>query len=138
MILSKTIKKIKMKRQLLFIIALLCTVFTMFSCSNDDDENTDAYYIKYEACVTANTDEAQNIVGLATPAGNAYSTIIGSTNSWQATYGPVSKGFEASMTASRFENSSYHTFRISVSKNNSPFVVKKEGNYITMKYVVGD
>jgi len=118
------------------IIAILFVAVVFSSCS--DDDQADEYYIKYEASVAANTDEAQNIVGLATPAGNAYSTITGSTDLWQATYGPVSKGFEASMTASRFENSSYHTFRISVSKNNSPFVVKKEGNYITMKYVVGD
>lgn len=125
-----------MKQRFLLFIALLCSAFTMSSCSDDDDEETDQYYIKYEACITANTADAKNIVGLTTPTGITYSTIIGSTDTWQATYGPVSKGFEASMTASNFENSSYHTFRISVSKNGSPFVVKYEGNYLYMKHVI--
>lgn len=111
-------------------------VVLTFSCCSDDDDQADEYYIKYEASVTANSAESKNVIGVMTPKGRHYSTIIGSTNSWQAIYGPVSKGFEACMVSTNFENSSYHTFRISVSKNNSPFVVKAEGNYISMKYVI--
>lgn len=126
-------------RKFIYVVVAILIAVNFSSCS-DDDEEVDEYYVRYEVGVAANSHDAINKVGMNTPTGSQYSMIIGSTNDWQATYGPVQKGFKATLAASDFRNSTSHTFRISVSKNGGPFVVKYEGvgNYDYITYRVGD
>ena len=98
----------------------LAIFFTLSSCEKDETETTtnDDYFIKYVikgngtyiyfSDFSVNTDH-----GNASFSGYQY-------HSWNQTYGPVKKGFRASVSV----QSSYVTTEIYVSKNNGPFALK--------------
>ena len=98
----------------------LAIFFTLSSCEKDETEATtnDDYFIKYVikgngtyiyfSDFSVNTDH-----GNASFSGYQY-------HSWNQTYGPVKKGFRASVSV----QSSYVTTEIYVSKNNGPFALK--------------
>ena len=98
----------------------LAIFFTLSSCEKDETETTtnDDYFIKYVikgngtyiyfSDFSVNTDH-----GNASFSGYQY-------HSWNQTYGPVKKGFRASVSV----QSSYVTAEIYVSKNNGPFALK--------------
>jgi len=98
----------------------LAIFFTLSSCEKDEPETTtnDDYFIKYVikgngtyiyfSNFSVNTDH-----GNASFSGYQY-------HSWNQTYGPVKKGFRASVSI----QSSYVTTEIYVSKNNGPFALK--------------
>jgi hypothetical protein len=97
-------------------------------CSKESKEDKDEYYIKYEVNsstiyyggklnVTINTEN------------NINTTIAINTRSpWETVIGPVKKGFVATLHVSEVETNYGHLklyTQISVSKNGSPFALKK-------------
>ena len=115
-----------MKKILLLFSFLLILVVTSCSSGDEPDGKKD-YYVKYElsASYPGRVGVPTNIV-INTDTGKKELTV-GYT--WEATYGPVSKGFEALLEVPKQDYTQYRsncTIRISVSKNTEPFSVKAE------------
>jgi len=106
-------------KQTLKIITLFFIFLTLFSCEKDDTENTlsDSYYVKY--VIRGNgTYNYFNIFSIKTAQGNQSFSGY-QYHSWNQTYGPVEKGFTASVSAQ-----GNVTTEIYVSKNSEPFSLK--------------
>ena len=100
--------------------AILVILIALSSCKKDETNTTtnDDYFVKYVikgngtyiyfSDFSVNTDQ-----GNVSFSGYQY-------HSWNQTYGPVKKGFRASVSV----QSSYVTTEIYVSKNNGPFALK--------------
>ena len=102
--------------------AILVILISLSSCNKDKDKVemgiSDEYYVKYVikgngtyiyfSDFSVNTDQ-----GNVSFSGYQY-------KSWNQTYGPVKKGFRASVSV----ESSLVTVEIYVSKNNGPFALK--------------
>jgi len=102
--------------------AILVILISLSSCNKDKDKVelviSDEYYVKYVikgngtyiyfSDFSVNTDQ-----GNVSFSGYQY-------HSWNQTYGPVKKGFRASVSV----GSSLVTVEIYVSKNNGPFALK--------------
>ena len=98
----------------------LAIFIALSSCKKDETKNNtnDDYFIKYVikgdgtyiyfSDFSVNTDQ-----GNVSFSGHQY-------KSWNQTYGPVNKGFRASVSVT----SSFVTVEIYVSKNNGPFALK--------------
>lgn len=112
----------------------------IFGCKKEQTENTttsDEYYVKYSiagngAYILFNKFTVATDRGTSSFSGYQYRT-------WTQTYGPVSKGFKASVSV----ESQYVKVEIYVSKNNGPFALKasKSGTsnstaYISQSYTI--
>jgi len=122
-------------------IVLFWVFIVSIGIINNSCEESDEYYVKYEVIsdspsigrtlhTTINTEDNEN--GTFT---------FGSSTPWETIIGPVQKGFIATLEVS----SDYELFvypRIYVSKNNSPFALKKsdESNelreYVEISYKI--
>lgn len=122
-------------KNIINILQIILITISFSACSKDDTSNVpidetkvnDNYYIKYEAYNGNGLSANGNVT---TEKG-----ILSFEDSFSETFGPVSKGFRASISVScrhkgNGGNSTY-SIRIYVSKNNEPFVLKasKEGKY---------
>lgn len=117
-----------------FIIAL---PFLLAGCDNDDnDDNT--YYVKYEINISTNRPDDANTVAITNEKGESvYSTYNGTVQK-EIVCGPVPKGFTAKLVGSNLSQSTSHSFSISVAKGKGPFVFKVGGDrsYVDISYTI--
>lgn len=111
---------------LIRILLLFCTI-NLISCSKDNFESIDipeeipneeptaSYYVKYEAM-----GSVRNFIESIIVTTDKGKETITKKRSWSQTYGPVSKGFKASITAI----GGYPTVNIYVCRGEEPFVLK--------------
>lgn len=113
-----------MKLLINYSVAMVAILFTILACTKDEetpsgsDGNNDEYYVKYiirgnGTYIYFNNFSVNTDLGNKSFSGYQY-------RSWNQTYGPVKRGFLASVSVS----SSYVNVEIHVAKNNSPFVLK--------------
>lgn len=125
-----------MRKYLLYLLTISLS-FLFCGCKDDEDNPDNQYYVKYEADVksvyigntityTVNTDKGTQ--------------TYQSGKSFSETYGPVKKGFKASVTA---DATNWHAAdceaRIYVSRGSEPFVLKaykSGGKTVTISYKV--
>ena len=111
------------------LVLISCLAIFGSACSKDD-ENTGSdverpaaiYYVKYAASHPFYYLES---VCVTTEKGPQNFTVR--NNSWTQTFGPVSKGFRASISVS---GRSGYTLQIYDSKDNGPFVYKGSSSYV--------
>lgn len=104
-------------------IILLC-----FSCSKKIDTNNDQYYVKYQVNSTTIYYGGTLNVLLKSEDNQTKNFTINTRTPWEATIGPVNKGFSANLNVREIETN-YDQLKIqvkiSVNKNGSPFVLKQ-------------
>lgn len=117
-----------MKTYSLLGILLFFCAFSFISCDKDDTERNDipekapneeptaSYYVKYEA-----RGSVKNYIESIIVTTDKGSETITHRMSWSQTYGPVPKGFRASITAI----GGWPTVNIYVCRGEEPFVLKK-------------
>jgi outer membrane biogenesis lipoprotein LolB len=109
--------------KLLFRITAICLMFFMLlSCSKDESNptnvaSTDEYYVKYQIKGIGIYNYFSNFSVQTEQKSQSFSGY--QYNSWTQTYGPVKKGFVASVSVQ-----GNVTAEIYVSKNNGPFALK--------------
>ena len=119
-----------MKRWSLFsFLFMLAICFS--SCDNESAKQnaTDEYYVKYEM----NNSTSPYVGGTVNTTINAENDkemtfVINTASAWETVIGPVKKGFKAQLSVK--SSSNYYGYlklnvKISVSKNDSPFALKK-------------
>lgn len=126
----------------LFAVIFFISFFSSCSSNNDDliieDENN--YYVKYEFKVSYGWNRNYVCeVNYMTDHGEESFKKVGVDNtnsgvSWEATYGPFRKNDKVYLKINTGWNSGLMS-RISVSKNNEPFVIKAE-NKFTLTYII--
>ena len=122
-----------MKRSLFFYSFVILFGLMAVSCSTDDDENDSSprYYVKYEVTFRSQHINANRIIKFATEDGIQTMSLNQQTSgdSWEGTYGPVSKNFTASIdcTTDDYQYRSNIHARIYVSRDKEPFVIKADG-----------
>ena len=95
--------------------------------TNDDiQEEQDTYFIRYIS------DRAIGIISYTTEDGGGQSLTTNSYTEFERTIGPVYTGFSCSFTVDRGTGVRDIPVRIEVKKNEEPFVVKVEGNRVTI------
>lgn len=112
-------------KRLLGIFFLFFCIISFESCEKDDSEqsenSTAFYYVKYEAKGAMK----YNIESVTVATGKGSETITTSKKrSWSQTYGSVSKGFKASITA----KGGWPTVNIYICKGKEPFTLKKSNS----------
>ncbi len=120
-------KKYQLRTETLLAVFLVFISSLLFNCNNDDN-NDDQYYVKYEVnSTTIYSGGSLNVI--VNDVQNQKSTFsIATKKPWEVTIGPVNKGFETSLSVSEIGNNYGHLrmqAKISVSKNNGPFAVKR-------------
>ena len=116
-----------MKKHLVLLIALVATLI-LASCSKEEAN----YYVKYD--VTSSGTNHYGPMTLNVNTENGMQTITVSSKVFSETFGPVSKGFEASISAS-VNYPTYLNTSIYVSKGQEPFVLKATGSS-SAQYVI--
>lgn len=121
-----------MKIKVLLSIILACF---LFSCENgnvsasEGDLNADIYYVKYEAIMSSVYSGNIMKVTVASDYGNL--TFEGG-KSFSQTFGPVSKGFKASIKGECLASSCNSLIvNIYVCRGSEPFALKSTGSYST-------
>lgn len=115
-----------MRKSLIFVLfCSLCFIF--WSCGNDNEDEpnnntSNEYYVKYEASITSKYKGTINYT-VNTENGK---TKFSSGNSFSQTFGPVRKGFHASITsdASDLYSVSMNAVKIYVCRGSEPFSLK--------------
>ena len=125
---------------------LLLSVLSISCKKNDNQDNKDRYYVKYE--VNSTSVYSGGKLNVTVQDKDSTQTFIINTKSpWETVIGPVEKGFVSTLGVIK-SGSSDPTLRlytqISVSVNNEPFVLKKmDGsdvprNSVNINYTVGN
>ncbi|WP_155952907.1 hypothetical protein [Prevotella sp. HUN102] len=136
------------------LFAIIAIALCCCACSSDDDGvsekekpqpevevSKDEYYIRYEVTCTSDNPKSVKEINVTTGRGNKITEMPeGTTSRWQAIFGPVKKGYNAILSCHSEDpndNSRFHA-RIEVSKNNGPFVFKREDQNkdISLMYVI--
>jgi hypothetical protein len=130
--LSLTHSKFKPQRWRIGLIwGLIIAVGIIYSgCSKKDETSKDEYYVKYEVNSSTIYIGKLNVVINAENNQNK-SITINSQTPWETVIGPVKKGFESNLSVSEIGSNYGHLTlytQISVSKNSSPFALKKIDN----------
>ena len=132
----------KMKNRKLSLLGILSVIIfgiISFGCDNSnggsENNNSDEYYVKYE--VNSTTTQGFKIdVTVTNEKNNNMNVSINSREQWEIIIGPVKKGFNAALKVDcGMPFTSLYT-KISVSKNNGPFAVKKIDGSATPRYIV--
>jgi hypothetical protein len=114
-------------------LIVIAFVVALFSCNKG---TSDEYYVKYEvSSSTIYTGGKLNVVVSAENSKNI-STAIATRTLWETVVGPVEKGFDARLDVSCPTETYNHLtlqLQISVSKNGSPFALKKVDNSSTAR-----
>lgn len=99
------------------------------SCSKDDDKSSEDYYVKYDLTLISRHINDKRSVTVKTEKGSETINLPNSnqSSSWEGTYGPVKKGFVASISCRSSSLKEAHV-RISVAKGSEPFAVKSNGS----------
>lgn len=110
----------------IFCVVMFGIVLCVFACSDEDmaentdtEETTDRYYVKY-CCSGGSVQE----IRVATPEGEVTYSNNGYHITLNQTFGPVSKGFKCSITASPYPVN----VEIYVCRGEEPFVIKATGS----------
>ena len=114
-----------MKKTLFF--ALIAVAAVISSC-NKTSGNEDEYYIRYEGSIST-LPIVERSYTIATESGKQ--TFKTRENNFSRIFGPVGKGFEASISCSYSNdviNLKTPSVSIEVSKNNGPFALKASGS----------
>lgn len=133
------------KNLLLFFVTFMFS-FAFVSCSKDNDnekkepiateepvaiEEPARYYVKYEVSFTTPHINPTRVVTFTTEKGTQTINLEQETKTvtWEGTYGPVDKGFKASLECSTPNYNYGGTIhgRIYVCREQEPFVIKAEG-----------
>lgn len=112
----------------IILLALVLSTLMMVSCTKEKAN----YYVKYE--VTAYGTNHYGTMTLNVNTENGPQTITTSSKVFSETFGPVSKGFEASVSASA-SFPTYMTTSLYVSRGEEPFVLKATGTS-SAEYVI--
>lgn len=113
------------RRSLLSFLFLLAICFSACESDNAKQNGGDEYYVKYEVNsstiyvggklnVTINTEKNENTT-----------IVINTRTPWETVIGPVRKGFNATLKVEALSSSVSLYTQISISKNGSPFALKK-------------
>lgn len=127
--LSQPGRRIKLWRTpLTMALTLLIGLFTI-SCNNDDEPSpSDEYYVKYEVNSSTIYLGGKLDLTIRTEKNEDLTLVINQRTLHETIIGPVSKGFNASMSVmaqgNTFDKLKLYT-NIYVSKNGSPFSLKK-------------
>jgi hypothetical protein len=111
------------------VFALAMTILTCNSCKKDEAAtDNDEFYIKYKFEMTTLGGRAENIL-IDYNGEDGRNKQTETKGNFETTIGPVSKGFQASVSAYdkfplQFEYHLKLNLKIFVSKNNSPFAEK--------------
>ena len=126
--------------------------FLLCGCSDDDDEckipqekpqvEEARYYVKYELSAKAKWINQYTQFTVATDTGMKNYKLVGS-DKWEATYGPVKKGFKTTLS-SYMDDGSYQystniSARISVCRGKEPFTLKAEDSdptSVSLEYTI--
>ncbi len=126
---------------ILFSILLVTMSVVLNSCGKDDEPSSkDKYFVKYELKTSSQYSFSNVLVEVTTE--NGIQKLDVSRN-WDGTFGPFEYGSPLIFKVTK-ENDYYaltkFTGRISVSKNNEPFVLKAEkqanGEALSMTYTI--
>ena len=114
----------------------------MVACTSDNDEDTHAYYIKYEVLAPILVyGIGNNTISYTNEAG--VQNVTTKNVKWEITCGPVKKGFTAELSShtSVTSNSRKVQIKIFVSRDNEPFVLKANTEDVenaSVKYTVNE
>lgn len=113
-------------RKIFFFTMIMLTACLSLSCSKSSDHETEnaSYYVKYES---KNTTRYSGDVSQVTVNTDKGSQTLICGREYSETFGPVKKGFAASITCDNkaYSNTSI-TVKIYVSKESGPFSLKAE------------
>jgi hypothetical protein len=100
-----------------------------FGCDNEDEISvSDEYYVKYEVNSTTIYSGGKLNVTINTEKNTTMTISVNTRTQWEAVIGPVQKGFNATLNVIKegTADSQLQLYtQISVSKNGSPFALKK-------------
>ena len=126
----------------LCIVAISLLPFILSSCSDDEVEKGDKYYVKYEITVGdwTGTMDRKNIwsIRCKTESENASFTVEGQT-SWEASYGPFQKGDEVFLRVDCTMAKRKINPRIYVCKGGDAYVLKASATNVTsanLNYII--
>lgn len=123
-----------MKFPAIFLL-LTATLLTAISCSSNDDEPSPSYYVRY----TAFSDPGREVSLYYRNADNDFTVIRTASPDGRFEYaaGPVSSGFDASVTASYTDGGAVRFLSIEVARQSEPFVLKRSSsNAFNISYTV--
>lgn len=115
-----------------FVFLLMTVSFFLLGCSSDDNdviaqiEDNSRYYVKYEVSMAFKSSPDMEITYLSD---EGEKTITVQSSEWEGTYGPFPKNttFSIGVTTNGTIYSTRDSYvRLSVSKNQEPFVIKGE------------
>ena len=115
-----------------FYFVLCIAFFSLYACSSDNDNLSEEtrYYVKYEVEAYTQHINVPKIITFITETGKESIELNDkNTHTWEGTYGPVSKGFEAQIICELGKDYNYRRefhARIYVSREKEPFVIKAE------------
>lgn len=101
---------------------------SIVGCKKENNNDTDEYYVKYEVNSSTIYYGGKLNVLISTETSNNMNIAINTRTSWETVIGPVQKGFNASLNVTKEGSPDSHlqlNAKISVSKNGSPFALKK-------------
>lgn len=112
-----------------FLLGLIFS-FAVFnwSCNKENVKNLDEYYVKYEINSSTIYTGGKLNVALNSEKNQNTALVINTRSSWETVIGPVKKGFNATLSVVKEGNVDSYLkvyVQISVSKNGSPFALKK-------------
>lgn len=116
-----------MKKHLVLLLALVATI-TMASCTRGK------YYVKYDVSAPSSHFYGGGTMTLNLNTETGMQRITSSNGVFSGTFGPVSNGFEASVSVSVNYPTNIKT-SIYVSKGEDPFVLKASGTS-SVQYVI--
>lgn len=129
-----------LKKGILNVLLIICSVFTVFTSSsckkekkNSDIGTNDNYYIKY--VITGNGAYGRFSNWTANTPDATYSNKGYQTRSWNQTYGPLKKGFRCGVEIGDYIGGD-PTIEIYVSKNDEPFALKIISKGKSASYVI--
>ncbi|WP_139337848.1 hypothetical protein [Pontibacter indicus] len=133
-----------MQKTIYTFLTILCLSLSLFSCEKEEiNSKTDAdkYYVKY--VVDSSTGYPQGSLNLVITTGNQQSQnyVIGSRSPWEHIIGPVNKEFKSTIYVTKggpsdtryWDTQLKLQIQIFVSKNDSPYVLKKSDNSVILR-----
>lgn len=123
-------QRIKQGHLGIILVFILLIIVTNYGCKKDL-VNSDEYYIKYEVNSSTIYSGGKLNVVLKDENNQDKNTTINTRSLWENVIGPVKKGFAANLSVSEVGNNNGQLklyAQISISKNGSPFALKKDDN----------
>ena len=111
-------------KRLSFIICTTIILLGLTACYKEPDKEPDNYYVKYEAQIASihTGGTAKYVVSTE----NGSTSITSRSKTWTETFGPVKKGFTASISGETSGYGGTLTLNIYVCRGEEPFVIKAQ------------